>query len=177
MIFNYKRMAKANSFKQNYIRTFDLVKGIVLHYTDNRGDTAKNNADFFATGNTRAAGAHIFIDREGKAALSVPLKYVAWSVGDHANGEGRLYYTLNNYNTISIELCDIVDRSISEKQYKKLRQVVKYIAKKCPNVSYVCRHYDITTKVCPAYYVTRNREWLTLQRQLLDIVNKVHKEV
>lgn len=31
---------------------------IIIHYTGNKGDTSKNNAKYFATSNTRAAGAN-----------------------------------------------------------------------------------------------------------------------
>ena len=52
-----------------------------MHFTANANDTAKNNVDYFATGNQRSAGAHYFVGRDG-VAESVPANFVAWSVGD-----------------------------------------------------------------------------------------------
>ena len=37
------------------------IQYIVIHYTGNKGDTAKNNADYFYGGN-RQASAHYFVD-------------------------------------------------------------------------------------------------------------------
>ena len=55
----YTRIANQNSY--SYIkRKRKDVKYIVIHFTANKGDTAKNNADYFATGNTRQAGGPFF---------------------------------------------------------------------------------------------------------------------
>ena len=59
----YTRIANHNSY--SYIkRKRKDVKYIVIHFTANKGDTAKNNADYFATGNTRQVGAHFFVDKK-----------------------------------------------------------------------------------------------------------------
>ena len=58
----YKRLAKSISYNSKK-RSRKDVKYIVIHYTGNTGDTAKNNADYYATGNTREAGAHFFVDK------------------------------------------------------------------------------------------------------------------
>ena len=42
-------------------RNGNSVKYIVLHYTGNKGDTARNNIDYFYNGN-RGASAHYFVD-------------------------------------------------------------------------------------------------------------------
>ena len=170
MLFNYRRHAKKNSYKYGYKRFKDDILGIVIHNTGLTNDTAKNECDYFATGNTRCAGAHIFIDLDGKAGKSISLDKIAWSVGDSANGHGKYYNTLNNTNTVSIELCAILNREISEAQKKKLISVIKYIKRHCPNVKYIVRHYDITTKDCPSYYVAHKDEWLKLQKELLQYI-------
>ena len=170
MLFNYKRHAKRNSYKYGYKRSKDDVIGIVIHYTGGTKDTAKNECDYFATGNERSAGAHIFVDYEGKAGKSVNLNEVAWSVGDSANGHGVYYNTLNNSNTVSIELCAIAGRKVSDVQKEKLISVIKYVKKHCPNVKYIVRHYDITTKCCPEYYVTHKDAWQQLQKELLQYI-------
>ena len=42
-------------------RQGNAILYIVLHYTGNKGDTAKNNVDYFYNGN-RGASAHYFVD-------------------------------------------------------------------------------------------------------------------
>lgn len=176
-IFDYARKCKAKTSagKRCYggKRLHGSIKGIVIHYTDAtplNTDTAKNNCDYFATGNNRQASAHIFIDYAGMSARSLPLNTVGFSVGN-PNGSfarGTYYSTLSNANTVSIELCAIVGRAASEDQIQTLIKVCKWIKKQCPNVEHIVRHYDIVKKECPAYYVENNREWLKLQRRLKD---------
>ena len=129
MLINYKKHAKKNSYKYGYKRDRNNVIGIVIHYTGVKGDTAKNNAKFFATYNERSAGAHLFIDATGYCSKSVNLNEIAWSVGDSRNGHGTMYNTLNNSNTVSIELCDMIDHEPTAKQKEKLIRVIKYIKK------------------------------------------------
>lgn len=174
MVFNYKRKAKSNSYKcvngQPYRRMYKSVTGIVIHYTGGSKDTAKNECDYFATGNDRYAGAHAFADYDGKTGMSIPASYIAWSVGDSSNGHGTLYNKYNNSNTISIELCGIAGRDISDKQLKALKKLIRYYKRKCPNINNIIRHYDVTTKACPARYcgtITNNNKWQTLKSELM----------
>lgn len=170
-IFDYAKKAKSVSYGGT--RTKRSIKGIVIHYTGNKHDTAKNNADYFATGNTRSAGAHIFIDRKGLSAYSIAITRVAYAVGNPAGAykKGAWYSTLNNANTISIELCDIVDQFPSVDQLVTLKKVIRWLKKECPNIKHVVRHYDIVKKDCPAIYVKHNNEWLKLRKELQKIVD------
>ena len=170
MIFDYKRRAKSISMGKS--RLLSSVRGVVIHYTGNAGDTARNNADFFATSNTRAAGAHIFIDGKGLSALSIPLRRVAWSVGNPGGcyAPGGYYNILNNSNTVSIELCDLIDHPVTDVQMEKLKDMIAYIRRKCPYCTDIVRHYDIVKKDCPAYYVENRPEWLKLRAELLPIL-------
>ena len=170
MVFDYKRKAKHISYGS--IRPLSSIAGIVIHYTGNKGDTAKNNADFFATGNERAAGAHIFIDGAGLSAYSVPIRRTAFSVGN-PNGSyvpGAYYGILNNSNTVSIELCDLIGHPVTPSQKRELIKIIKWIKMKCPHVKHIVRHYDIVKKNCPEYYVENRPEWLALQRELLKYI-------
>lgn len=170
-IFDYARKSKKISY--GAVRTKSSIKGIVIHNTGNSGDTAKNNADYFATGNTRSAGAHIFIDRKGLSAYSIPITRIAYAVGNPkgAYKRGSYFSTLNNANTVSIELCDINGQAISDLQLQTLIKTVKWLAKQCPNIKYIVRHYDIVNKDCPAYYVKNDKLWKKLQTLLLSYVN------
>ena len=170
-IFDYANKAKKISY--GAIRSKSSIVGIVLHYTGNKGDTAKNNADYFANGNTRSAGAHIFIDRKGKSAYPIPIIRVAYSVGNPkgAYKRGAYFSTLNNANTVSIELCDIVNQPISDLQLQTLIKTVKWLKCQCKNIKYVARHYDVVQKDCPAYYVKNSKTWKKLQSLLSSYIN------
>lgn len=153
-------MAKKNSYGGT--RTLDSIKYIVLHYTGNNGDTAKNNVKYFASGNTRNAGAHFFVGQDGDVQQSIPLKYIAWSVGDWRNGHGTYYSKCNNSNSVSIEMCDQLNRDASDAQIAAVKELIAYIKSQCPNIVGVIRHYDITTKSCPARYIN-SAKWEKLK--------------
>ena len=111
----YKRMAKSISYSPTKRNRKD-VKYIVIHYTGNSNDTAKNNADYYATGNTRLAGAHFFVDKQGNIARSITLNRTAWAVGGgkyndcKTTGGGGYYSKCTNFNSVSIELCSSTDK-------------------------------------------------------------------
>lgn len=155
-----ERIAKNTSFGNK--RDLSAVKYIVLHYTGNKGDTAKNNADYFATSNTRAAGAHFFVDKKGEIWQSINIDRTAWAVGGKyslTNGAGSYYGKCTNANSVSIELCDCCTETNWE-QTKAVRQLVQYIQKKCPNAKTIIRHWDVNGKQCPAPMTGKNnKKW------------------
>lgn len=170
-IFDYARQAKSISYGRK--RNRKSIAGLVIHYTGNKGDTSKNNADFFATGNIRSAGAHIFIDGKGLSARSIPLNRVAWSVGNPGNAysKGAYYSMVNNLNSVSIELCDIVDHGITDAQKKTLLEVCAWLKKQCPNIKMVVRHYDVVKKDCPHWYVKHIDEWNSLRKEINNVMS------
>lgn len=133
------------------------VTYIVIHYTAVRNDTAEAEARYFANNVTKTS-THFFIDRAGKIVKSVPMDHTAWSVGGNRyndyreTGGARWYKACTNSNSVSIELCDIVDKDPSEAQIKALIKCVKYIRKYCTNIvsgAQIIRHFDVTGKYCP----------------------------
>lgn len=148
----YKKKAKSISYDSKKRNRKD-VKYIVIHYTGNNGDTAKNNVDYFANGNTREAGAHFFVDQKGNIARSIPSNRTAWAVGgDQRNGtkgEGKYYGKCTNYNSVSIELCDNAIKNPSKAQIKAVKDLIKYIRKYCKNAKTIIRHFDVNGKKCP----------------------------
>ena len=152
-----KIFAKSISHSAN-IRSLGSVKYIVIHYTGNNGDTARANCNYFRHSNTGYAGAHFFVDRTGEICESVKLKYPAWSVGggwmgSGKAGEGKLWKKCTNYNSISIELCDIATKNPSKRQIAAVKWLIRYIQSKCPNAKYIVRHWDVNGKPCPGLMV------------------------
>lgn len=90
----------------------------------------------------------------------------AWSVGGNKlNNGGKYYGKCNNYNSISIEFCDILEKDISQEQIESAKKLIAYIRKKCPNVKHIIRHYDVTGKLCPYRYIDDDK-WHELRIQL-----------
>lgn len=146
------------------------IKYIVIHNTGNKGDTAANNARFFATSNTRQAGAHFFVDKQGEIWRSVKLNRIAWAVGgfySQKSGAASYYKKCTNANSVSIELCDC-QKNVSWEQMLAVRQLVKHIQKKCPNAKTIIRHWDVNGKGCPAPMIgTPNKKWKHLHNKIV----------
>jgi len=152
----YYRKAKAISYDVKKRDKAKDVKFLTIHNTGNNGDSSKNNVDYYAYWNEREAGAHFYVDQEGLIGRSIPMDLTAWSVGD--SGKGNLKGIVTNYNSISIELCDIVKKDPSAKMIKSVIELIAFIQKYCPNAKTIVRHYDITTKNCPARMID-NDKW------------------
>lgn len=135
---------------------------IVIHYTENVGDTARGNGLYFKNGNTRSAGAHWFVDKAGNIVRSIPMNRTAWSVGGFFTKEhdAAMYYRrCANANSVSIELCDLTGDP-SKKQVEAVKVLVKYIQKYCPNAKTIIRHWDVNGKNCPAPMAgKKNARW------------------
>lgn len=145
-------------------RKYKDIKAIVIHNTGISNDTAENEGNYFKNNDFSRGGdynrsAHFFIDREGNIIRSVYIKYVAYSVKDI---NPTMY---NNFNTVSIELCDIATKDISEKQLKSLKWLIKKIKKYVGDVP-IIRHYDVNGKQCPLRYLNPIK-WESLRKELI----------
>ena len=162
---------KAKRISYGKLRLHTSVKGIVIHNTENVGDTAKNNVMFFSRqygSNDRNAGANFFIDQLGNIGRSIPMKRSANSVGNPkgAYQPGSYYDILNNDNTVSIELCDIMDKEPSEDMIRATKKLIRYIRAYCPNATEIVRHYDIVRKNCPERFVKDTGAWQRFKTQI-----------
>ena len=149
--------------KSNYgsKRALSTIKYIVIHYTSNDGDTDENNGKYFAN-NVVNASAHYFVD-DDSVTRSVPDNYVAWSVGGNkysncaSTGGGKFYGIATNNNTLSIEICDDVKNGVVYPSAATIENVIAFTKAKMNEYGIpkenVIRHFDVTGKSCPAYWV------------------------
>ena len=142
-------------------RQGNAILYIVLHYTGNKGDTAKNNVDYFYNGN-RGASAHYFVD-DNEIWQSVEDSNSAWSVG------GGTSYGITNRNSISVEMCCQLTGIVSIKTEDNALELVKYLMNKY-NVpmSRVVRHYDCNSirKICPNWSNNNWERWYNFKAKL-----------
>ena len=147
MLINCSYPAKTIS----YSTLANTHKYIVVHYTANKNDTAKNNARYYNTANTRSAGAHLFVDKD-TIYKSVPLKYRAYAVGGtkYNNDGGKMYKKITNANSISIEVAAGTTLEDFNKSFKTLSSLIIWLMKKYNiSIDNVYRHYDVNGKPCP----------------------------
>lgn len=154
------RKYPANAGNVGGTRAASSIRYIVIHYTGNDGDTAMNNAKYYAS-NVVKTSAHYFVD-EKEVIQSVDDLCVAWAVGGKKypscaqTGGGTMYGKCKNADSISIELCDAVKNGVYAPGAKTVAQALeltKALMKKY-NIpaSNVIRHFDVTGKLCPAYW-------------------------
>lgn len=133
------------------------VKGVVVHYTANPGTEAKANRDYFnrlpeinkEKGSDIYASSHYVIGLEGEIIRCIP--------------ETEIAYASNNRNsdTLSIECCHPKKNGKFRKAtYESLVWLTASICKAYGLQSEdVIRHYDITGKICPKYFVEHEDAW------------------
>ncbi len=126
----------------------EAVNDIVIHYVGNPGTSAKNNRNYFANPESEVS-AHFVVGLEGEVILCVPLD------------EKSSASNWRNRDTISVEVCHPdEDGAFTDAAYESL---VKLTAWLCDEFGLtarrVIRHYDITGKKCPLYYVEHEDAW------------------
>lgn len=128
------------------------VNGIVVHYTANPGTSAQKNRDYFEglrISHTTKASSHFIIGLEGEIVQCIPCNEWAYASNER------------NADTISIECC-IPDESgqFNQKTYDSLVELVSWLCFRYGLTEEdLLRHYDITGKNCPKYYVENEDAW------------------
>ena len=153
----------------------------MIHYTAGNGDTAKNNADYYASAKIEAS-AHYFVDEWNIIYQCVKDSDTAWSVG------GTKVYKhkeCRNANSISIELCSR-NRNGSGKPasdggwyfkpetVNNALELTRFLMAKY-NIppENVIRHFDVWNKICPAPFVNNPAEWENFKRKLVKPVKEL----
>lgn len=149
---------------ENYGGTRNSTEYIVVHYTSNNGDTAKNNADYFAREDV-GASAHFFVD-ETSVWSSVPENAVAW----HCGSTAYAHPYCRNSNSIGVEIC-MNDKNGAVRQGSidnAVTLVRELMAKYNIPAENVIRHYDVTGKNCPAPMVSNPSLWTGFKNALKE---------
>lgn len=130
----------------------DTVNGAVVHYTGNPGTSAQQNRNYFAnlaTTHETYASSHFVIGIDGVVIQCVPLDEVA--------------YCSNNRNsdTISIECCHSDESGqFSRETLDSLVALLDWLIETYDlEREDILRHYDVTGKVCPKYFVDHPDAW------------------
>lgn len=136
------------------------IEYIVVHYTANDGDTANNNADYFAREKT-GTSAHYFVDRS-----EIWQSVAEGDTAYHCGSSNPVHPYCRNANSIGVEMCDSlteVPEAVMERTAELVRSIMKTYGIPIYNV---LRHYDVTGKRCPAPWVSNSSEWDRFKRML-----------
>lgn len=145
----------------------EKVNGIVIHYTANPGATAIANRNYFENlkdTHTTKASSHFVVGLEGEIVQCIPTAEIAYASNDR------------NSDTISIECCyKNEDGSFEQATYDSVIKLTAWLCAKFGLTSEdVIRHYDVTGKLCPLYYVEHEDAWARFKKDV-DTYLQVYK--
>ena len=147
-----------------YSRPGDLLEGvnaIVVHYTGNPGTTAEQHQSYYAglaeTGEA-SVSSHFVIGMDGTIIQCIPLDEKSYC-SNHRNDD-----------TISIECCHPDSTGeFTEETQDALVELLQYLTD-AYDLGYdeVIRHYEVTGKLCPYYYVEHPDAWEALKARVFE---------
>ena len=132
------------------------VRNIVIHYVGNPGTTAQQNRDYYASRSSEVSS-HFVIGLKGEVIQCIPLHEKS-SASNHRNKD-----------TISIEVCHPDESGeFTDAAYQSLVKLAVWLCEICDlDSNDVIRHYDITGKQCPLYFVIHEDAW----KKFLQVVD------
>ena len=143
----------------------DQITGIVVHYTANPGSTAMDNRNYFEglkDSHITKASSNFVVGLDGEIVQCVP----TWEVAYASNSR--------NHDTVSIECCHPDDTGkFNDATYRSMVQLCAWLCLKFDlyeNV--VIRHYDVTGKNCPKYFVENEDAWKTFRKDIKAVLDK-----
>lgn len=143
----------------------DGINGVVVHYTANPGSSAQENRDYFnglKDSHETEASSNFIVGLEGEIIQCVPTWEVAYASNER------------NSDTVSIEVCHPDDSGkFTKESYSSLVQLTAWLCVKFDlTADDVIRHYDITGKVCPKYFVDHEDAWQDFKANVTDAIRK-----
>lgn len=128
------------------------IKGIVIHYVANPGTSAKANRDYFQglkDAHTTKASSHFVVGLDGEIVQCIPSTEISYASNER------------NKDTLSIECCHPDETGkFNEATYQSMVNLTGWLCARFGLDSQdVIRHYDVTGKICPKYFVEHEDAW------------------
>ena len=144
----------------------ERINGIVIHYTANPGSTAMQNRNHFEglkDSHITKASSHFIVGLDGEIVQCIPTWEEAYASNDR------------NPDTVSIETCHPnEDGKYTQATYKSMVQLTAWLCKKFDLTEKdVIRHYDITGKICPKYFVEDEAAWEKFREDVKIVLAKM----
>ena len=152
----------------DYLRKID---GLVIHYVGNPGSTANANRNYFQSLSDGELGvyasSHFIVGLEGETVQCVPLTEIAYASNNR------------NRDTVSIEVCHPdAGGKFNDLTYQRLVELSGWLCWKFdidPSQD-VIRHYDVSGKLCPLYYVEHPKAWEALRGDIAAVKARLAAE-
>ena len=147
----------------------EKVNAIVIHYVGNPGTSAEANRNYFDNLSKQSgdgatyASSNFIVGLEGEVIACVPINEIAYASNNR------------NSDTISIETCHPDETGkFNDKTYDSLADLTAWL---CYHFGLdsndVIRHYDVTGKLCPLYFVEHEDAWESFKKDVQDRLEQI----
>lgn len=130
----------------------EQINGIAVHYTANPGATAQQNRDYFENlkdSQQTQVSSHFVIGLEGEIIQCIPSSEMSYATNER------------NVDTLSIECCHPDETGkLKKATYNSLVDLTAWLCSRFMlSTDDIIRHYDVTGKNCPKYFVENPEKW------------------
>lgn len=145
------------------------VNYIAIHYTANPGASAQDNRDYFEnlswTHETKVSS-HFVIGLEGEVIQCIPSSEMSYATNSR------------NVDTLSIECCHPDETGkFNDTTYESCVKLAAWLCVRFRlDQEAVIRHYDVTGKECPKYYVDNPQAWEQMKADIQARIQEVQVE-
>ena len=134
----------------------EKIRNIVIHYTANPGTSALQNRNYFEglkDSKKTKASSHFIVGIEGEIVQCVPTWEIAYASNER------------NIDSVSIETCHKgEDGAYTKATYDSMVHLTAWLCEKFQLTEKdLIRHYDVTGKECPKYFVDHEDAWETFR--------------
>lgn len=143
----------------------DALDYIVIHYLGNPKTTAQENHDYFESLKDlqdTSMSANFVVGLKGEIIECVP--------------PGEIAYASNSMNhlSVSIENCHLDETGrFTEETYESCVHLTAYLAEEYGiDREHIIRHYDVTGKECPLYYVEHEDKWEEFRDDVMNYIEE-----
>ena len=132
----------------------EKIDAVVIHYVGNPGTTAQANRNYFASLSSGEEGtyasSHFIVGLEGEVLQCIPLTEISYASNTR------------NSDTVAIEVCHPDETGkFSAVTYDRVVELTAWLCRefRLKPEKDVIRHYDVSGKVCPKYFVEDPEAW------------------
>lgn len=151
--------------------SLEQINGVVIHYVGNPDTTAQANRNYFESLSAGTDGvyasSHFIVGLEGEVIQCIPLTEIAYASNSR------------NDDTVAIEVCHPDETGeFTDVTYDRLVELTAWL---CVTFHLdpeedVIRHYDVSGKLCPLYYVENPEAWETFLQDVTAAVESAGAE-
>ncbi len=147
----------------------EQINGIAVHYTANPGATAQQNRDYFENlkdSQLTQVSSHFIIGLKGEIIQCIPSSEISYATNER------------NVDTLSIECCHPDETGkLKKATYNSLVDLTAWLCNRFMlSTEDIIRHYDVTGKNCPKYFVENPEKWEEFKEAVHTKMEKLKEE-